>query len=73
METQILFRRFIMKKQKWTEKPVTWGGYMKLCAVVYVISMMVYAPMYIQLYEPAWWTKLKESVKDCFEKMANKK
>jgi len=34
--------------------------------------MMVYVRSYIRLYEPAWWTKLKESVKDCFEKMANK-
>lgn len=28
------------KKQKWTEKPVTWGGYLKLCGIVSVISLI---------------------------------
>ena len=29
-----------MNKQKWTEKPITWGGYLKLCGVVCVISVI---------------------------------
>lgn len=27
-----------MNKQKWTEKPVTWGGYLKLSGIVTVIG-----------------------------------
>lgn len=57
-----------MKKPKWTEKPVTWGGYAVLCVVCYIISMMVYACWYITWWEPAWWTRLKETVKRRFSK-----
>lgn len=57
-----------MKKTKWTEKPVTWGGYAALCAVCYVISMVMCACYYIAWFEPAWWTSLKESVKNRFKK-----
>lgn len=36
-----------MKKQKWTEKPITWGGYFKLAGVCYVIGMMIAAYYWI--------------------------
>lgn len=32
-----------MKKQKWTEKPITWGGYFKLAGVCYIIGMVIAA------------------------------
>lgn len=48
-----------MNKQKWTEKPITWGGYLKLCGVVYVISMIAGFVWYIASFEPAWWGQLQ--------------
>ena len=48
-----------MKKQKWTEKPITWGGYLKLCGVVYVISVIAGFVWYIASFEPAWWSSFK--------------
>lgn len=57
-----------MKKQKWTERPVTWGGYAALCAVCYVISMVAYACYYIAWREPAWWTRLKGTITRHFSK-----
>lgn len=31
-----------MKKFKsWTEKSITWGGYLKLCGVCYVITIVI--------------------------------
>lgn len=61
-----------MKKQKWTEKPVTWGGYAVLCAVCYVISMVACACYYIAFFEPPLWTGLKKSVKNFFKKITNR-
>lgn len=57
-----------MKKQKWTERPVTWGGYAALCAVCYAISLVASACYYIALFEPAWWTRLKVAIKRRFNK-----
>lgn len=44
-----------MNKQKWTEKPVAWGGYLKLCGVVCVISVIAGFVWYIASFEPVWW------------------
>ena len=41
-----------MKKFKnWTKKPITWGGYLKLCGVSTVISLVMMAPLMIGLYK----------------------
>lgn len=40
-----------MKKQKWTEKPITWGGYFKLAGVCYVIGMMIAAYYWITAFD----------------------
>lgn len=42
-----------MNKQKWTEKPITWGGYLKFCGVFTVISTIISAVCCIALFEPA--------------------
>lgn len=55
-----------MNKQKWTEKPITWGGYLMLSGVLTVISTIVGAVYCIALFEPAWWTGFKETVKKLF-------
>lgn len=56
-----------MNKQKWTEKPVTWGGYLKLCGMVYVISMIAGFVWYIASFEPAWWSRFKGTVTKLFK------
>lgn len=40
-----------MKKQRWTQKPITWGGYLKLCGVCYIISMMIAAFYWCAAFE----------------------
>lgn len=42
-----------MNKQKWTEKPVTWGGYLKLSGIVTVIGAIFSAVYIIAMFEPA--------------------
>lgn len=61
-----------MKKQKWTEKPITWGGYAALCAVSFIISMVMSVYYYIAWFEPDWWGRLKESVGSWFKKITHK-
>ena len=56
----------VMNKQKWTEKPITWGGYLKLCGVVYVISVIAGFVWYIASFEPAWWSSFKGKAKQLF-------
>ena len=56
----------IMNKQKWTEKPITWGGYLKLCGVVYVISVIAGFVWCIASFEPAWWSSFKKKAKKLF-------
>ena len=48
-----------MYKQKWMNKPVTFGGYTALKAVCAVIGMVACACYYIAWVEPAWWTRFK--------------
>jgi len=55
-----------MKKQKWTEKPVTWGGYAKLCVVCYVVSAIYCTIYYIAVLRPSLWNGFKEFVKKPF-------
>lgn len=40
-----------MKKQKWSEKPITWGGYLKLCGVCSVISVLMTAYYWCKAFE----------------------
>lgn len=55
-----------MNKQKWTEKPIAWGGYLKLCSVVCVIGMIAGFVWYIASFEPVWWNSFKERAKKLF-------
>ena len=56
-----------MNKQKWTEKPITWGGYLKLCGVVCVISVIAGFVWYIASFEPVWWGSFKGKAKKLFK------
>jgi len=42
-----------MNKQKWTEKPVTWGGYLKLSGIVTVIGA-IFSAVYIIAMLDLW-------------------
>lgn len=51
-----------MKKQKWSEKPVTWGGYLKLSGVCFVISTLIAACYEIWYFEIHPIKKVKEVI-----------
>lgn len=58
-----------MKKQKWTEKSITWGGYFKLAGVCYVIGMMIAAYYWITAFD----IHPIESIKDAIHRRFWKK
>lgn len=58
-----------MKKQKWTEKPITWGGYFKLAGVCNVIGMMIAAYYWIAAFD----IHPIESIKDAIHRRFWKK
>lgn len=62
-----------MNKQKWTEKPVTWGGYFKLCGVMTVIGTIISAISWIALLEPAWWIGFRKAAGKLFNHWARRK
>ena len=58
-----------MKKQKWSEKPITWGGYLKLtgvCSVISVLMSLYYC--WCKLYEFHPIECIKEAIHDRFGK-----
>jgi len=55
-----------MKKQKWTEKPVTWGGYAMLCVICAIVETIYGVCYYAALCQPDWWVDFKEFVKRSF-------
>ena len=57
-----------MKKQKWTEKPITWGGYFKLAGVCYVIGMMIAAYYWITASDIHPIERIKETIHQRFSK-----
>ena len=62
-----------MNKQKWTEKPVTWGGYLKLRGIVTVIGAIFSAVYIIAMFEPAWWIGIRKTVGKTFSHWARKR
>lgn len=58
-----------MKKQKWTEKPITWGGYFKLAGVCYIIGMVIAAYYWIAAFD----IHPIESIKDAIHRRFGKK
>ena len=50
---------------KWAMKPITWGAYVKLCAVSAAFSAVVYAA--------CWLVEYYENVEDFFKKLFRKK
>lgn len=62
-----------MNKQKWTEKPMTWGGFFKLCGILTVIGMIVSAISCIALLEPTWWIGFRKATGKLFNSWARRK
>lgn len=58
-----------MNKQNWSEKPVTWGGYLKLCGICYIISMLFGLGWYIAFFEPTWYQSIKGKAKKLVSKL----
>ena len=50
---------------KWTMKPITWGAYVKLCAVSAAISAVGYAA--------CWLVEYRDKVEGAFKKFFCKK
>lgn len=50
---------------KWTMKPITWGAYVKLCAVSAAFSAVAYAA--------CWLVEYYDKVGDFFKKLFCKK
>lgn len=51
-----------MKAWKWTQEPVTWGGYAKLCAICYAIALVISSIYAVAIFWPNWWEDFKEFV-----------
>lgn len=58
-----------MKKEKWSQKPMTWGGYAKLCGVCYIISLLFSLVYYIAFWRPTWFCRFMEFIKKPFCKI----
>lgn len=52
----------------WMDKPVTWGGYLKLCGICTVIGTAISGVYCILLMEPAWWIATKDFVRRLFKR-----
>lgn len=62
-----------MNKEKWSEKPITWGGLIKLCGVMTVISTIMSAIYCIVLFEPTWLTGFRKTASKLFNGWARRK
>ena len=57
-----------MNKQKWTEKPITWGGYLKLVGVGSIISLMMSAYYLFTAFDIHPIERIKETIHQRFSK-----
>ncbi len=53
---------------EWMDKPVTWGGYLKLAGICTAIGTAIGAVYCVVLMEPAWWKATKSFVKRLFRR-----
>lgn len=56
------------RRFNWMGKPITWGGYFKLCGIFAVIAMAVTAIELVVFIEPAWWIATKDFTRRLFRK-----
>ena len=52
----------------WMDKPVTWGGYFKLCGICTVVGTAIAAIELIVFMEPAWRKATKNFVSRLFDR-----
>lgn len=55
----------LKKINEWSKKPITWGGYMKLCGVACLISAIFYSGVVVYTY----FDELKERVESIGKKI----
>lgn len=60
-----------MKKQKWTEKPITWGSYLKLCGICGVIGALTSAYYWFAAFGIHPIESIKDAIYDRFDKEAD--
>ena len=51
----------IMKK--FMDKPITWGGYLKLAGIGTVISLIISAISWFWVSRPRWWSDFIDNIK----------
>ena len=56
------------RRFNWMDKPVTWGGYFKLCSICTVVGTAIAAIELIVFMEPAWWKATKNFVRRLFDR-----
>lgn len=56
------------RRFNWMDKPVTWGGYFKLCGICAVVGTAIAAIELIVFMEPAWWKATKNFVRRLFDR-----
>ncbi len=52
----------------WMDKPVTWGGYFKLCGICTMIGTIIAAVEVVVFMEPAWWKVTKNFMRRLFKR-----
>ena len=55
-----------MNKEKWIDKPVTWGGLVKVSVILTAISLIMSAVYCLILIEPSWWTGFRKTASKLF-------
>lgn len=56
------------RHQNWTDKPVTWKGYLKMAGIFGAIGTVATGISCVLLMEPAWWKATKDFVKRLLKK-----
>lgn len=54
---------------KWTKKPITWGGYLKLCGITTLISMVITGISVVRIY----WDEISGFFERKFERFVHRK
>lgn len=68
METNIM-RGDLYEQTKVERKACHLGGYLKLCGICYIISMLFGMVWYIAFFEPTWYQSIKGKTKKLVSKL----
>lgn len=57
----------LAKFVEWTRKPITWGGYLKLCGIGMLLSILTSLAWTVWLY----WERISDSIEEIKSKIQN--